>query len=237
MTVALVTFGFGEYEVGAEVLFRSIRRHTDVSGVEMIVLRDSDILVDYSDVPVSEENFPQVAKKLFALTLPYDRVIMLDADMLCIRDCRFLWSGWIGALPLYAVRDTASPVYYWDSIRRIGLNVDMLFNTGTVVYNRNRLPDLHEALLREIRTGCLEAYDGSDQGYLNHFCQRHGIETGYLPGGYNYVLDENMPHLRDEAQYIVHFTGAHAKPWRVMSRPLDWRWRYYRMWDAARGGG
>jgi len=232
MKTIVVTVATGEYRTGAEVLHRSIRKQSNTAGVEFLILDDADIAKDYSNIPVNMQWFPQVAKKFFALTLDADRIVILDADMLCVRDCSYLWSWSFGRLPFYACRDTASITYYPQRIADIGLDRNLIFTGGTMIYNRCVLPGLHEKVVSAILSGCCQSYDGGDQGYLNHYMQSSGIEVGYLPSGYNYVLDAHMPRLPDYEQYLIHFTGKNANPWNK-SRSDDWRKPYFDAWDKA----
>ncbi len=234
MTAAIVTLAIGTYRIGADVLWYSIRKHSDTTGVEFIPMDDEFIATDYTAVPVNRQFFAQTAKKLHALTLPYDRIIMLDADMLCVKDCSFLWSGAFGKLPFYACRDTAWKVYYPTQVADIGLNGHMIFNGGTMIYNRDRFPTLYENLMQSIASGFCKSYDGGDQGYLNHYLQATGVEVGFLPQGFNVVLDKNMPAVSPAEQHIIHFTGRNANPWSHTLPSSDWRIPYLDQWAQTR---
>ena len=81
---------------------------------------------------------------------------------------------------------------------------------------------------------CL-SYDGGDQGYLNHYFQLSRIEVGYLPNGYNYCLDPNMPQLPEYAQYLIHFCGKDTKPWQPGALTRDSRRPYIERWLKEEG--
>ena len=144
---AICILATGDYHMGARVMFHTLRKHGGLgpsSGVDCYAIgaegrvptelaQNLSISTDYSHVPVSAANFPQVAKKFEALKLPYRRVILLDADMLCVGDCSYLWGPSIGGLPFYGCRDTASEVYYGSVMRRMGVDHRRNFNGGTMV--------------------------------------------------------------------------------------------------------
>lgn len=239
MKTAVVVLATGEYWRGAKVLFHTLSTcgglpdHVDriVLGVEPCDWATAlPVLANYSWVPVSEKNFPRVADKFFALTLPYDRIVLMDADVMCVGNCSYLWSDRLGSLPFYACRDTASELYYPAAIREIGLNPDLLFNAGVMVFQGVDVSDI----LSRIASGGLRAYDGGDQGYLNHYFQqvRPGC-AGWLPPEYDCCMDVNMPQVPDHAKRLVHFCGGNANPWNYHSLlEDDFRMLLYRMWDA-----
>jgi hypothetical protein len=110
MKTAIVTLATGEHWKGAKVLFHTLEKHGLSDSIDRIAMDCSPpgqctfakvirVTKDYSCVPVNAVNFPNVAPKLFALSLPYDRIIIVDCDMFCIQNCSFLWSNKIGALP------------------------------------------------------------------------------------------------------------------------------------------
>jgi len=221
---AVVTLASGEYWKGAEVLFRSLQSHGMPDSVDRVVISNDPVTPsfakrvpitrNYGNIETKAGQFAQTADKFFALTLDYDRIILIDSDIFCVQDCSFLWSeDHLNALPFYAVHDTATNVYYADKIKAVGLDKNLLFNAGTMVYNRSRMPDLHDKLLEAIREGWCQTYDGGDQGYLNAFFQGIGQEVGSLPVGYNFLLDQNMPQVPVSSRYLFHFAGQGLKPW------------------------
>jgi len=245
MKTALAILATGDYAVGAEVMFHTLRRYGNLPdsvdcyavGMDTCTFAQAyPLSVDYSWVRVSETHFSEVAKKFQALTLGVDRLILMDADMLCVGDCSYLWSGSIGRLPFYACRDTASVVYYDKIIRTIGLDSSRLFNAGTMVFDFRHLPStFHDDLLRDIADGVCLAYDGGDQGYLNHYFQLHRYETGVLPVEYNESYDVNMPGVPDHAKRVIHFTGGNANPWSPRLKANDPRWRWVTRWQEEYG--
>lgn len=220
---AIVTLATDDYWNGARVLFRSLEACGLPDYIDRIVLSNDPaepdwatrrpISHDYSEIKSADGQFALTPNKLFALTLDYDRIIIIDADIFCVQDCKFLWSNNLSALPFYAVADCATTIYYGQRIDQLGLDRNLMFNAGTMVYNRGLLPDLHEQLLWSITNGSCQSYDGGDQGYFNAYFQGIRQEIGYLPVGYNYLPDPNMPRIPPHARYLFHFAGEGPKPW------------------------
>jgi lipopolysaccharide biosynthesis glycosyltransferase len=239
MKTAIVTLATGEYWKGARVLFLSLERHGMPDSVARIVLsndavspdfaRREPIARDYSWIRTKRGQFAKTANKFAGLLLDYDRIIIIDSDIFCIQPCDFLWSDHLSTLPFYAVRDTAAIHYYPEEIKRIGLEENLIFNTGTMVYNRNVLPDLHEYVMGGIDNGWCQSYDGGDQGYLNSFFQGTQRETGVLPSGYNYPPDRFMAKLPPEARYLYHFAGR-MQPWEASASGTPECVEYMKQW-------
>ena len=245
MTTAIAILATGDYWVGAQVMFHTLRKYGNLPddvdcyavGMEKCdFAKPLPIDKDYSWIPVSQHFFPKVADKFHALTLPHDRIILMDADMICVGDCSYLWSDAIGALGFYACRDTASVRYYQKEIDAIGLDASRLFNGGTMVFQMDVLGRTFcEEMLRRIRTGWAKAYDGGDQGYLNAVFQREcRREIGFLPPEYNESYDVNMPSLPRHAKRIIHFTGPNANPWNPHFNGSDPRWEWVNLWRQER---
>ena len=253
MKTIIAVLALGEYWKGAKVLFHTLRKYGRLPGSVDLVAMGAEHpcgstvaqpqLADYSWVPVSMVHFPRVAGKFNAFSLGgYDRVILMDADMMCLGDCSYLWSDRIGRLPFYASRDCASIVYYKKEIKRIDLDENLLFNAGTMVFHPSLLgPDWPGNFLKAICERKIDAYDGGDQGYLNAYFQkmRPELEIGYLPQEYNGCTDQYIPKLPDHAQRIVHFTGANVNPWHPTVGPGDRRYpllqRWQREWRECAG--
>lgn len=248
MRSAIAILCTNDYWKGAKVLFHMLRKYGHLPDtVAQIALGLSacdfaepvPIAIDYTHIPVNHRYFAHVADKFFALTLEYDRIIVLDADMLCLGDCSYLWSERIGKLSFYACRDSAGVIYYPKVIERIGLNPDLMFHAGTMVFQRDRLGAVFvNDLLAHIEGG-LQSYDGGDQGYLNAYFQlvRPDVEIGYLPREYNDCTDQYHPVLAPHLQRIVHLTGPNMNPWNPQIGPTDHRWhwieRWRKEWDDA----
>ena len=241
MKIAIVSLAVGDYWKGAKVLFYTLKKYGGLPDwVDTVLLgaKESTFAIpapikeDYSWIPVCQKNFSQVAKKLAAIDLPYDRIILMDADMLCVGNCSYLWSNYIGCLPFYACRDCASVIYYPERLRQIGLDENRIFNGGTMIFQKDYLPpNFKQELLTGIRDGTLQSYDKGDQGYLNHYFQSmNPCEIGYLPQEYNGCTDRYIPQIPDHAKRIIHFTGTNANPWNSNIRRSDPRWPWIKQW-------
>ena len=221
-STVIVTLAIGKYWVGAKNLFQSLKNHGMPREIARVVLSDDNIEPnfaerkpighDYDWIKTKEGQFASTANKLAALSLNYNRIILIDSDIFCVKDCKFLWSDLLGELPFYAVADTAAIGYYPEKIQHLGLDENLIFNAGVMVYNRLVYPNLLQDLLQDIKSGDCESYDGGDQGYLNSFFQNRNQEIGYLPPGYNYTADQHMPRVLTRSRFLFHFAGR-AKPW------------------------
>lgn len=239
MRIALVVLCTGEYWKGAKVLFHTLRTYGQLpKEIDCIALGQEEcnfanpwpISRSYRDIPVNLHYFAKVAAKFDALRLPYDRIILMDADMLCVGDCSLLWSDRIGELSFYAVRDVASAVYYRNEIQKIGLDPNRLFNAGTMIFQMKYLQGFYDEIIRMISNNSLSSYDGGDQGYLNHYFQKTGLEIGFLPLEYNACTDVHWPRLSLEFTRVVHFTGSNINPWNPRVDEKDRRWGLLQRW-------
>lgn len=246
MKIAVVTQATGEYFVGAEVLFYSIKKHNPNIFADFIYTTEKSITSnlmqklcaknvvipssEYENIPLNNVYFKETGKKLFALSFTeYDRVIMIDSDMLCIGDISYLFCEHLNNENIWAVRDTAP--YYLKKQRELGLDTNLTFNAGTVVFNK---PVLGLDIVKMIHDGNLFSYDGGDQGYLNYYCQKFNKSFGFIPNGYNYVLDQTMPQLPKEQRFVVHFTGQNANPWNYRGiNKNDFRLEYFELWKKT----
>jgi lipopolysaccharide biosynthesis glycosyltransferase len=242
MRTAVVVLCTGEYWRGAKVLFHTLRKYGQLpKTVECVALgmqecdfaRAVSITQDLSWVPVNKKYFRKVADKFFALTLAYDRIVLMDADMMCVGDCSYLWSERIGQLPFYAVPDFGGAVYYCEKVQELELDVNQLVHAGTMVFQMNRLPRMFvRELLQGIVDDTIQSYDGGDQGYLNAYFQRirPELEIGFLPQVYNVCLDKHTPKIAEEASRVVHFCGRNANPWEHRLHASDWRMPFVQSW-------
>jgi len=246
MRIAIVTLGIGDYWKACRTLFYSLEKYGMLPDtVERIMLYDSikppegldfarpvQIMEHYTDLPCIKR-FINSFKRIFAFTLPYDRIIYLDADMLCIGDASLLWSEKIGKLPFYACRDTAAFKYYPDKLAAGAIDPQLVFNGGLEIYHPGLLPEFHDDLLLRLRSGTLSMYDGADQGALNSYFQFKNIEVGLLPQGLNYILDPFCPKLPEWEQRIIHFTNSGANPFKSPGRNDPETRKYYELWEEA----
>jgi len=239
MKTAVVTVATGDFIEGARVFYHSLERHGLPDWIDRLIVGPEicdfatpvPMTTDYDWVSAPNLKNRESLKNFYSLTLDYDRVISVNADMLCVGDPSYLWSERIGSLSFYAVHDTAAQVYYADNLQRLGLDPLTVFNAGLYVYCRDAYPNLHEDLMVSIRAGESETYEVGDQGYWNHFFSLRKVEIGWLPTGLNYCLDQHFPPPMSADRRIIHFCGP--KPWRE-KRIQDWTLPYYEMWEKER---
>lgn len=240
MNTVIAVVATGSYVEGARVLFHSLEQHGLPDSIHRIVIGTESC--NFAEALVPEENFDWIGitdprckeslKNFLPLKLNYDRVISMNADMLCVGDPSYLWSDRIGDLPFYACHDTAAQVYYPQSIEQLGLDPLTIFNAGLYVYHRSRLPRLYEDMTHEIAEGKLQTYEVGDQGFWNHYFHLHRLEVGWLPSGLNYCLDKHFPIPLEADRRIIHFTGK--KPWAGCPPVGHWTHPYYQSWNDER---
>lgn len=256
MKIAVVTLGIGPYWKGCKTVLHSLGKFGKLPDtVDRIMLCNPEeanrpgcnfatvvpITDDYSDIvfPVkmeaNRERFFNSFKRVFAFTLPYDRIVYVDSDMCCVGDTTLLWDDRIGKLPFYACRDTACYQYYPTELAACAIDYQLVFNGGLEVFHPNLLPQFYHDMLSRLRANTLSLYDGADQGLLNSYFQFNKLEVGLLPQGLNYVLDPYMPVVPEWERRIIHFTSSHANPWTSgdrNSRDPTIR-KYYQHWQEC----
>ncbi len=254
MNIAVVTLGIGDYWRGCKTLLYSLEKYGNLpDSVDRIMLYDPaeteltecdfarmvPVTDDYSDLPfpirspADKQRFVRSFKRVFAFKLPYDRIVYLDSDMVCIGDTTLLWGDRIGQLPFYACRDTAAFKYYPEELRKAAVDAQLIFNGGLEVFHPARNECFYEALLYRLRNGTLSMYDGADQGALNSYFQFNKIEVGLLPQGLNYILDPYCGTVPEWERRIIHFCGSRANPWTAPGRDNPEHRRYYEHWQRC----
>ena len=222
MKIGIVTLANGHYIKGAEVLFKSIRKNT-IGEYDLIHISDEEenlnldniieIKIDNKILLNTNDRFKQTTKKLKALELvEYDRLIIMDSDMLCINDFSYLFSEEINVCDFLATKDLAANTYYSEKFSSIGLDKNIIFNTGLMIWNKPLIGKDNFIKLMKQLDGC-QTYDGGDQGYLNHWAQKHNINIGYISYIYNHPLDNHWPNININETCILHYTNPSIKPW------------------------
>lgn len=236
MKTAVVTLAYGEHLRGAEMLFHSLRLHGMPADCDAIVLSPEPVSIDFArNVVVSEAGFPYLPtqnnyRKMAAYSLGYDRVLTIDSDVMCIGDCRMLWSDHLNSYPIYATRDYGATDRHLDGVRQFSLDPDLIFNAGVLVYNHWLLPDLYRDFIDSSAAGLAQSYNNSDQGWLNCYCQQQRIPVGWLPPEYNFMLAGTFPMLPANAVRLIHYVGPVGKPWDPPVDPSSWRAPWLALW-------
>ncbi len=243
MRAAFITLASDDYFLGAQQLFYSIKLKTKVREYKCILLSNEEHAQEFFgdlfdeiqrlpailvEVPSSllVPRFKITLNKLYALAYleqsGFDRVIFLDADLMCLSNLDYLLHSDLDDYQILAVLDLACETYYPLEIANLGLNPSKIFNTGCFILNKSILDTLdYKNLINKITTSA-KSYDGGDQGYWNFLVQNSEIKFGELPLRFNYPLDINYP-LIWRPPALVHFSGA--KPWNFSS-PIP-------IWDKA----
>lgn len=224
-----------DFRPGLEVLLFSLRKHngelpaivliTDEidswPGVERIIRVNRS---DYSGVNCGLNRFKQAHWKYEAFGLSeYDRVVYMDADLLCLGDIAYLIYGGnydFGAAPDSGGARTCRQYHTWN-----------LYNTGLMVLSGDMLKS-REALIK-LASGNFKSLDGGDMGIINEYIWRMKPKHVELPADYNclkrryhfrrHEWDRMRPNLR-----LLHYVGK--KPWQGGEKgyeELDELWHKY----------
>lgn len=225
------------YLPGLVVLLNSLKLNGKVPwGSVDIVVISSDLeefqgttiwpvdIRDYS--AVARNRYAKAWYKLEAMRLPYEHVVLMDADLLCLGDVSQLFSETefdLTVAPDHGIE--LAPVYKNSFVR---------FNSGVCVLTRKMLQsDTWKQLIDLGGSG--KSYDGGDQGAMNELAMRRDdITMDSLDSKYNALkrLYKHQPKFwkRLEADVrLLHFVGR--KPWdRNGERgyeELEKKWKQY----------
>lgn len=213
MKTALCTIGIGDFYKGAEVLFSTLRKYGNlpkditpiVFGVDSCSFAEPlPAPQNYYDLEqfVTAGNPHSLIKLHYFTMLEFDRIISIDADMLCRGDCSYLWSDNTIEKEYYSTRNTAAIHYFSNRINELQLNPKLLFNAGIAVLKPNL------KVLEEIKSGVVLSYTTGDEGLLNYYyVKMYPEKFGFLPDEYNCCLDINMPQVPEENRRLVHCCG------------------------------
>lgn len=125
--ICIVTVFDRNYKEAGKTLFNSIRRHTDVTGIDFkVITADTEVLnefgkenchfvtdkiksrynnVKYSkELPVEKYASSWYRYEIFNMT-NYDRVICIDSDCICVEDISYLFSEELNSFDLISVED------------------------------------------------------------------------------------------------------------------------------------
>lgn len=223
------------YIRGLKVLLRSLEKNGSVPNVDRILISsDMDSFpgmeikkvnpADYSG-SCKRSRYSKAWYKLEALRLPYDLVVLLDADLLCLGSIADLFRKTdfdLRAAPDHGIQ--LAPVFKEDFIR---------INSGVCVFSGKMLgPTAWDRTVEIGRSG--HSYDGGDQGAINLFLHENDILLDYLHPKYNalkrlYVSQRKLWSEIEKDIRLLHFVGQ--KPWDEKTEKgyekLDSIWRGY----------
>ena len=222
MNIAFAFIVTPEFEEGLRVLKKSIEYHSP-HNYDYIHL---DKLDKYADVPIKDEYF-RASLSRFELfresQYKYDRIIYMDADMVCVDDISLLYSEELNDCDIYMAPNHSklnahieTPPVIKKRWRRLAWAQQRygrpIFNAGLMVINKSifsdKLPDMFIKVLEEGRS-----YDMADQGAVNEMIYTEDWRLGELSTGFNYLRSypRRFPDL-DVPIKIVHYIG-NPKPW------------------------
>jgi glycogenin glucosyltransferase len=239
MKTAYVTMlcGGDRYVPGAEVLGRSLR--ASGTRAELVLLATADVtrvgrarlraqgwsIRDVAPIPSPHPEahmlprFADVFTKLRAWELEeFDRVVLLDADTLVLRNVDELFDR-----PAFA----AAPDFFLPD----------RFNSGVVVLapSRATFADMVQALDGEAGA---EGYDGGDQGFLNAYFanwysmpREHRLPVGYNTPNFIFQFLHGHPTVRERVERevkILHYLVQ--KPWLATSTLTGGSEPWWRTW-------
>jgi len=226
MKIALVFQADKKFLPGLKCLIKSLELFNGLSKFDKILISDDlnefqdfkikkvnyEIYkdIDYSKLGKKKERFKKTFYKLECFNLEkYDRVVFLDADILCMGDIDLLFSETLNAKHFWAAKDKGikDALLYKDNHIRV--------NTGVMIINKSLLNKDTFLKLIDIAKKKL-SYDGSDQGVINEYIFQEKVDIGHLPTEYNalkriYVHDRALyENIKDDIK-LLHFVGK--KPW------------------------
>jgi len=242
--LAVCCFANGHYLQGASVALKSFRQNCSVN-CDYILLTDDPSatpshpwiilhVVDsdpWKNVATRQDLFSGVCLKYESLYLPYDRIVVLDSDVLVLSEVTPLLTNEYPGNDLIAVRDWGAAHYYQKKLFELNLDPEKIINAGVLISKGDALRTDWRAVFGDIPAS--SSYDESDQGYLNYYLQHvdANLDCFLEDVSYNYALDPCYPPCHPKA--IVHFTGV-CKPWLPDCRHSIYRKLYYNLWNKMK---
>ena len=115
------------YKLAGQTLFKSIRNHTDVTGIDFKIITDDPLVVEefgvenchvvtpeikaryanvkyYHDLPKEKYESSWFRYEIFNMT-EYDRVLCIDSDCICIEDISYLFSEELNQYDIISTED------------------------------------------------------------------------------------------------------------------------------------
>ncbi len=241
---AICCFANGNYITGASVALKSFRQNCTVS-CDYIILTDDPAAkalypwiilhqvdnVSWKNIATRQDLFSGVCLKYESLLLPYERIVVLDSDVLVLSDVTPILTNEYPDHDLIAVRDYGAAHYYQEKLNELNLDPQMIINTGVLICKGNALNTDWRMVFGDIPAS--SSYDGSDQGYLNYYLQHVAVTLKCLLEDvrYNYALDPCYPACHPKV--IVHFTGV-CKPWLQDCSHTGYRKLYHNLWNKLK---
>jgi lipopolysaccharide biosynthesis glycosyltransferase len=182
----------------------------------------------FNDFVNSEtKRFITAQKKLSLFSFDYDRVVILDADMICLGDLNYLFSNELNDFDICATLDQGY------GLKAKYKNVDFKrINSGMMVINDNLLKNkVLDKLLKIVKDN--DSYDGSDQGVIHSLIYKNNYNLKILPMEWNCLIRIQQKHKQIWRKIkpklkILHYVGE-IKPnnYKENEKELLDIWRKY----------
>jgi lipopolysaccharide biosynthesis glycosyltransferase len=241
---AVCCFANGHYLQGAPVALKSFRQNCKIPCDYILLTDDPSAKAPYSwiilhqvdrapwrNIATRQDLFSGVCLKYESFYLSYDRIVVLDSDVLVLSDVTPLLTREYPGHDLIAVRDWGAAHYYRQMLFDLNLDPEKIINAGVLICKGNALRTDWRAVFGDIPAS--SSYDEGDQGYLNFYLQHAHANLDFFIEDvrYNYALDPCYPPCHTKA--IVHFTGV-CKPWLPDCSPVGYRKLYHKLWNKVK---
>lgn len=224
------------YLPGLHVLVNSMTQHGKVpSGIDRVLI--SSTIKSFPGMQIHaldpakyagvsrNKRYSRAYFKLEALRLPYKKIVVLDADLLCLGDISDLFVDTdydLRAAPDHGIQ--LAPIYKNSFVR---------FNSGVCVFAGRMLAAETWKTVTDFGRKQM-SYDGGDQGALNEFVfSCDDLQMDVLHSKYNtlkrlFVHQQKLWKELEGDIRLLHFVGT--KPWEGERKyeALEALWRRYR---------
>ena len=195
MKIAVICYCSFNYIDQAEVAIKSFKKQYPNAEY------DIDVLTKTKDYGLPKCNHGKLdwcvnRFKVFTDFKDYDRVIMIDSDLVAVGNIDYLFSEELNKYDACAVPDYGAKHYYPDTTKQY----KYIVNAGVLILNKSILDEGFLTVLP-----LLTSYNGTEQGYYTDYFHKYNINWKRLPVKYNYCLDNYYP--QEDDKRVIHFTG------------------------------
>ncbi len=241
---AICCFANGHYLQGASVALSSFRQNCGLPCDYILLTDDPSAKAAYpwmilhrvenaswQNITTRQDLFHGVCLKYESLSLPYERIVVLDSDVLVLSSVTPLLANEYPGHDLIAVRDYGAAHYYRRRLEELNLDAAKIINAGVLICKGEALKTDWRKAFGSIPAS--SSYDGGDQGYLNFYLQHvaANLDCFHEEVKYNYAMDPCYPPCHPKV--IVHFTGV-CKPWLPECGHTGYRKLYASLWNRMK---
>ena len=217
--IAIVTACMENHIDCLRVMDYSLSKHNNLEGIDKFVIsRDIKEWFNWRVLKPSHSKYKDIEEKykvtrfvpafykLDAFSLfDYDRVILMDADMLCINNLEEIFDTTkFNEKNIYFCKDDGV------TLNNKFKDIDRV-NSGFAIINKPLLnKPTYDSLINMSLD--VDSYDGGDQGVINNWLVDNNINFGYLPMIYNTLKRIYQYHravynnIKDNIK-IIHYVG------------------------------